>query len=570
MKNLTAKTLDLIDRSLKSPPRGRDVLVMSLFFVAITFYPYYLNNRINVFELGLYLPGINAILHGLVPYRDFFHLRGPLELYAPAWLMKVFGVHMATLCFYFFVGNVLCFIVMVMICRELLRTRFIFYTMLPAIIARAWPRVVFGIWGGMRYTFGLLAVYCLVRFIKGRHWAWALASGFLTALAGLVSFEMGVYAGLAAGAAAVVIWTRKTMTGGELGRGILAFAAALALGASPWLIYAGLNHALVPYFEAAWTIVSRMQTVIDPHQVSIYPHNFSETLAMMLNPFSINFRQLSVAYLYIFLLGYLIMRWSRGRGGWKATETILLALGVYGFIMYNTAFRCIWAAQFEMSLLPEKVLYSYLLEAVVLWLWANKEKFISWKKSLICFLIFALFGFSWGFAIYRFNSRFWSFQYICRVLSFKSTARMKFWDKHDQYKELAIPRVNGVWVPVDEYEDLNKISDFLKAKAGPDDVVVGFPELGMYNFIFDRPFLGRFPLPTFSWFHEQWYDEFLQALKSGQAKFVIVQKTMLPEWYQVYFGYPPNKAKFDQMLAVISARYVQAADTGETRIYERF
>ena len=75
-------------------PRWSDALILIFFTVLITLHPYYLNDRINVFELGLYLPGINAIHHGLVPFRDFVHLRGPLELYVPAWLMGLFGMRM--------------------------------------------------------------------------------------------------------------------------------------------------------------------------------------------------------------------------------------------------------------------------------------------------------------------------------------------------------------------------------------------------------------------------------------------------------------------------------------------
>ena len=62
----------------------RDVIVLCLFTVLVTAHPYFLYQKINLLELGLYLPGIDALGRGLIPYRDFFHLRGPLELYIPA------------------------------------------------------------------------------------------------------------------------------------------------------------------------------------------------------------------------------------------------------------------------------------------------------------------------------------------------------------------------------------------------------------------------------------------------------------------------------------------------------
>ncbi len=557
----------MLDHFLMHPPLWKDALILALFCVGITFYPYYLNNRINVFELGLYLPGINGILHGLVPYKDFFHLRGPMELYAPAWLMKVFGVHMATLCFYFFGGNVLCLIVVILIARELMRSRVFFYMMVPVIIARAYPRVTFAIWGGMRYAFALMAVFCLIKFLKKGHWAWVSAAGFLTALAALTSIEMGVYAGLAAVAGLAAAWLKKSISRQETRLGIVSFAAAFILGITPWAVYASVNHAIVSYFDSAWTVVTRMQIVIDPHQTSIYPHNFSEAAASMLNPASINFRQMTVAYLYLFLLGYLIMRWRKGR--WGNTEVGLLSLGVFGFIMYNTAFRGIWASQFEMALMPEKILYFFLIEAFFLWLWVKKDLWLGWQKAVIGLLVIAMFGFSIGYAMDRYNRRFWSYQYACDVLSSKSIARLKYWDKKEQYARLGIERVKGIWVPLDQYKDLTQLDVFIRGHSRPDDIFVMFPELGAYNFIFDRPFLGRFPIPTFTWFNDRWFEEYRRDLKASKAKYIIVQKRMPEDWYIVYFGYPPNKIKYAEMLSVIDAAYVKVAETDSTRIYER-
>jgi len=66
-----------------------DLFFLSLFTILITFQPYFLYGEINLFEFGIYLPNINAVLDGFIPYRDFFHLRGPLELYVPAFLMNL-------------------------------------------------------------------------------------------------------------------------------------------------------------------------------------------------------------------------------------------------------------------------------------------------------------------------------------------------------------------------------------------------------------------------------------------------------------------------------------------------
>ena len=84
-------------------PTGRDVLWMIFFVVFITFQPFYMRHEIIMMETGIHLPAINALFHGLIPYRDFFFLRGPLELYAPAAMMKIFGVNSALLPAFYYV-----------------------------------------------------------------------------------------------------------------------------------------------------------------------------------------------------------------------------------------------------------------------------------------------------------------------------------------------------------------------------------------------------------------------------------------------------------------------------------
>ncbi|MBI3601325.1 MAG: hypothetical protein HY209_00280 [Candidatus Omnitrophica bacterium] len=552
---------------LTRSPRWTDALILIIFTILLTIHPYYLNNRINVFELGIYLPGINAILHSMVPFRDFFHLRGPLELYAPVWLMKIFGVHMQVLCAYFYVGNVLCLVMIVLIAREFIRSRYIFYMMIPVIIARTYPRVVFMIWGGMRYAFGLMAIFCLIKFLKSRRLWWMAGAGLMSAWAGLISIEMGVYTVAAILGCLLVAWVGRFKPSEETGRGFIYFIGGGFLGLAPWVIYSLQQHAFLPYLDAVMAVVGPKSSVLDSHLVSIYPHNFPEAFAAMINPVHINFRHMTPSYTYLFLLGYLIVRWRKG--GREPCELGLWGLGIYGFIMYNTAFRAIWAAQFEMALMPEKVIYFFLVEAFVLWLWSKREAAPDWGRSLIYIFVMGLFIFSCAYTLQRYHKRFWSYQYTLNTLTGKNNDYLKRWDKHEQYGQLNIERARGIWVPVDQYNDLNQISNFITQKTSPDDVIMMFPELGTYNFLFDRPFLGRFPIVTFTWFNDHWFEEYLGDLKSLKTNYIIVQKRMPEDWYKVYLGYAPNKIKYQQMLETIHRFYVPVAQTEATWIYQR-
>src|SRR4051812_31231437 len=104
-------------------PTPLDLLCSMLVVIVLTRQPYYLHQQLNLFEWGLYLPGIDAVTHGQVPYRDFFHLRGPFELYVPALFMQIFGFRADVLAAYFYVGTVLTLIVAVCVAFELITNR---------------------------------------------------------------------------------------------------------------------------------------------------------------------------------------------------------------------------------------------------------------------------------------------------------------------------------------------------------------------------------------------------------------------------------------------------------------
>src|SRR3989338_6602907 len=155
-----------LNKQCQNPPRRRDLIILSVFTVFITFQPYFLRGEINFFELGLYLPGIDGILKGLIPYKDFFHLRGPFELYLPAFAMKIFGENVATLEACFYAGNVLVLILWILAGKKIYSTRLVYYLVTLVLITRTFPRVTFDYWGGFRYVWGAAVVALGVSFFK--------------------------------------------------------------------------------------------------------------------------------------------------------------------------------------------------------------------------------------------------------------------------------------------------------------------------------------------------------------------------------------------------------------------
>ena len=559
-----------------------DVLAAFFLVVLITLHPYFLEGKINIFEVGLYLPGINAVLHGLVPFRDFFHLRGPFEVYMPAAMMSIFGAQLSVLSVYFYVGTLLTLFLSILIAKELYRTRYVFYLMLLVLIARTFPRVVFTYWGGMRYALGLLAVWCAVKFFKQDRKRWMFFSGVATSCALFTSVEMGVYSIAGVCAALIFSFMFKLQDRRLILKASCMYAAGVAVISLPYLIYLWSVHALAPYLDSVYTVVTRMEYVINQHTLSEFPRNFRETLAAMINPASKNFRHLTPGYCYIVLGLYFVHRIRRKM--LSRTDVHLVCIAVYGLIMYNSAFRSIWAAQFEMALQPEKILFFFILEEAYFYFEDKRRVILGRVKSSfpvqrenfkeylklygILLLFFSLALSSAGYSIDRYNKRFFGFKYV-RDLILKGNAESIRPLSRVPRRALNIERGRGMVVPVEQAEELEAINDFIRTRTKKDDVVFMYPELGTYSFLFDRPFLGRYPMATFAWFKDQWHEQFLSEFLSNAPEYIILTKELPPDWYAVYFSLEANKAKYNDIMNIINKDYRVEKITPQSIIYQR-
>ncbi|MBN1870278.1 MAG: hypothetical protein JW847_06880 [Candidatus Omnitrophica bacterium] len=566
---------------LMASPSYADVLILSIFTVLITLQPYFIHGKINIFETGLYLPGIQSILNGEVPFRDFFHLRGPFELYMPAFLMKLFGVHLKVLYSYFYFGNVLCLILCILIAKELFESRLVLYLMAPALIGRTFPRVVFAYWGGMRYASGLLALWFVIKFFKTNKSRWMFGAGIVSAVAGFTSIEMGAYPFMGIMAAMTISGIFKLQHGRLIFNGLKKYFTGLALVGIPFAVYLFVSGALVPYVDSVWTIVTRMQKVIDPHFVSVYPRNFPEAFAAMVNPLHINFKHMTPSYLYMILLVYLLLRMVMRRLFWR--DLAIICIGIYGFVMYNTGFRGIWAAQFEMALQPEKILLFLLFDILLLKAVENKNKLKTelalreqpharWNDPSrlkiygINALLFFFICSSIGYSIQRYNRRFFAFKFARDKVFGKDTEYLKP-KANGEMRALNMERAKGILVPVEQADELEQVVAYLRSHAEEKEQVFTYPDFGTYNFLADRRAFGRFPLATFAWFNDRWHQDFLLKFKSSKPRYVILQKEIPQYWKDVYLALEPNREKFQEVMDMISSDYRIEAQTPLSYVY---
>ncbi len=549
-------------RWVKDVPVGRDIFFLLTFATLITWQPFYLQQKLNLYELGLYLPGIDAILKGHIPFRDFFHLRGPLELYLPAALMKMFGDHVAVLSTYFYAGTVLTLWLCVLLAKEFCRTRVIFYLMVLVLIARTFPRVVFTYWGGMRYAIGLLALWFAVKYFKEGRAHWMFWAGVGSSLSLLTSVEIGACSILGVVLGFLFAFFAKTHERKPLLKGALRYAGGILAVAVPYLIFLVATNSLGPYLESVWTVVTRMEKVINLNFISEIPNNSGEALGAMINPASANFKQMTPGYCYLAWAFYLIFFFRQK--SLTRIDTAVVCLGGYGLVMYNTAFRAIQGSQFEMALQPEKILYFFLIERVLIFSWERFRGKFFVNAFKICLAV--VFLSSLGYAIQRYNHRFYAFKFVRNVLMGKNTELLK---PLAGYKTeiLQLKRAKGVTVPAEQAQEIMDVVGFFDENTSPGETVFMFPELGSYHFFADRPFVGRFPMVTFSWFKDQWHEELLTVLKKTLPRYAVLLKDLGPWFPDVYFKIPKNKAMYDEVRDLVLKYYRPVRETSSLMIY---
>ncbi len=629
--------------SLPQRPSRLDAAILAIFAILITWQPYYLYGKVNIFELGLYLPGIDAIYRGLVPFRDFFHLRGPFELYMPALFMKFFGMNIPAIALYFYVGTILALLVCVFIAKNLYRTWWFFYLMVPVLIARTFPRVVFTFWGGMRYAVGLLALLCLVKFFKTRRMIWIFLAGLISAFAIFTSIEIGACAVAGSVSALIFSWFFEANTRADIKRASLQFFLGLASIVVPYTIYMVVTHSFIPYVEGTLAVVTNMTKIFNDGLVSNSPKNLPEIL-LALMPGSEHFDHFTPFYFYLIFCVYAIRKLKRKEvDPWLAA---LVGIAVYGLMMWATGLRNMGGAQFEMALQPEKILFFFILEepylflctkkqamiekAVTLgktwlkvswrywgfiffiflcsffsWLWAGYlyyyahkifivlsifacallfvavlgstwgyainrygHRLIALKLIGIIFVFIALLGSSWGYAIERYSHRFISFKLARNFLLGRNSQDLQPLNG-EPTRRLELSRAKGMIVPAAQAEEFERIIGFLEKNTKPDDTVFMYPELGFYNFLANRPFLGRFPMATFSWLHESWHEELVHDLKTQKPKYIILPQKLSDTWDEVYFVLQSNHRKYDEMMRLIHRDYDLDTRTPESLIYKR-
>lgn len=561
-----------------NPPKNIDTFLLCCFVALITWQPFVFHQEIIMMETGIHLPALNALFHGAMPYRDFFYLRGPLELYVPAVMMLLFGKNMIMLPIFYYAGTILTLWVCIAVGQQIYRTRFVFYLAIPVLVARTFPRISYYYWGGLRYAIGFLSVLCVILYFKKNKIWWMFLAGVVSAGSFLTTAEAGACSVFAVASAFIFSYIFRLQERGRLLKAAGFYFLGIFVIIFPAALYFYLAGAIGPFFDNMTGVIFDLNRVF-PGEPGAYP----DTLPRLLSAFFPNspyFKFMTPIYFYLFFALYI--GWRIKAKKMTVDLASLICIAAYGLILYAAAFRKIEGHHFEMALQPEKLLLFFMAEEAFLFLRGQQKKSKErvgphvlsteqWKSVVKTYAIYFLFlvfiGTSIGFSIARYNNRFPAFQMIANVFSGKKKDFSPLASQETERLHLAC--ANGLTVPAWQAEEFKGVTEFLIKNTASDEAVFAFPEVGNFNFLADRPFIGKFPIATFSWMKEKWEQELYQQLLEAKPRYIVMTKvghrTFPSTWY---FRYEKNKERFARITGFILSNYRIVKTFSSVEVYQ--
>ena len=149
------------------------------------------------------------------------------------------------------------------------------------------------------------------------------------------------------------------------------------------------------------------------------------------------------------------------------------------------------------------------------WGWFAVYRFIAFFTALVLpFYIFfsykRVYG-SWiGWARYEINKEELMPYYIFLVDKKKMRLR-----------PVNIERIGPVLVEFTQAKEIESVTSYIKEHTEEGEPVFTFPEHGLYNFLFDRPAVGRFYTAVYAHTTDKWEKELLSDLKRYPPHYIV-------------------------------------------------
>lgn len=172
----------------RAAPAAQVILMLALAFVGLL--PG-LRNILNFYDEGLIVLGAERVLNGQVPYRDFWTMYGPGQLYVLAGLFRIFGVSIMVERVYDLVVRACLALALYFLTARLSSREFATLTWIVSVFWLAY----FGFFGYPIFTALLFVTLSLLALIQSfTHRRWLMAGGLLLGTAALFRHDLAAYA----------------------------------------------------------------------------------------------------------------------------------------------------------------------------------------------------------------------------------------------------------------------------------------------------------------------------------------------------------------------------------------
>lgn len=501
--------------------------------VGLAFEPNFANGWVDYLEAGQYLGPIAGIFHGEVPYRDSVTVFGPLFLYVPAAFMALFGKTLAVLRLHFHalaIANVLVgYAVGRLVCR-----RPFFRCLVPFLfLLEAYHPFWSTRWGGLRIGIGLLALGRLAQYVRHERRRDLALAGFLAGFGLFYSIDVGSTVLVTAGALACWLGVSGTRTAHAIARDLAAFAVGFAVAAVPFLAFMAGRGALRPYLRVAFWELPLHQWALSQRDAPslLAAYGQAESLAGFLAGGAV--KVYLPALLYGLCLAFLAIRFLTGTVTRDVTVTFPFV--VYGSLTYAAAFRAILGPQFQMALPPLLIVicaylerrFEVLREAMERWRAGRRLDRVGVTVSALVLVVAALYVVASEKRYYR-SLAGWAWYQL-----HKSDASALYGGPAPvaqmDWVRLTCSRCGGIRVPRFQAQELDGVTAFLRQHTAPGEVVFGFPEHTIFNFLADRRSPSRFHIAGFASIVPAWRGELLGALEREPPRIAVVGRFLSNE-----------------------------------------
>jgi hypothetical protein len=416
------------------------------------------------FDESLLQYGAVRVLHGLIPYRDFWTLYPPGGYYTLAAAFRVFGVNALSDRIVFVASNAVSTVAMIYILDRL--TGRWWLSRVAAILTLLWlsARAPYAFPGYPSMALILVATACMVHRWESGRTRWTLYAGVALGVSALYRHDLAVYALVALGAASVADQLRrpKAERDGFVGADLVRLcwtAGLVVLPVAIWMLIAVPAHDL--YFDMIYfpgAVYAKVRSLPFP--------TFSQTLHGFLHPRTLDEPALgNIEYNIVWLpvlaalaaVPLIVSEYRKGTGElWKWTSVVALALMSALLFLKGVVRVSPW------HMVPGVLAAFVLLACLVAWL----------PRAGIGFRICVLFAAAWASmcVLASMYTDYLEFRHNVRMARGTSRDGLSF--AAACHPEDGLERARCVFLPNDEKQAIL----FLQSESRPDDrIFVGQP-----------------------------------------------------------------------------------------------